>query len=88
MAPWWYNCGTEVLFADIGGKFTFHGEQFWGRAARASRTRKSPGRSLNFWGNFLEFVGEAARTRCLFYRQNQFVEIMKFTVMWACVSTA
>src|SRR5580700_4058652 len=37
----------------IGTHFIFLGEQFWGRAARASWTRKSSGRSLNFLGMFL-----------------------------------
>jgi len=32
-----------VLFADVRLGFIFSGEQFWGRAARAPVTRKSPG---------------------------------------------
>ena len=34
---------TEVLFSALHLGFIFFGEQFWGRAARAPVTRKSPG---------------------------------------------
>src|ERR1700675_971848 len=37
------RCGTKVLFAARNLGFIFFGEQFWGRAARAPVTRKSPG---------------------------------------------
>jgi hypothetical protein len=37
----WGIGGTSGLFSDEKDEFNFAGEQFWGRAARASRTRKS-----------------------------------------------
>ena len=46
VATQWFNCGTAVAlscggvntgvpFAELPPKFSFAGEQFWGRAARA-----------------------------------------------------
>jgi hypothetical protein len=40
--------GTSGLFSDEKDEFNFRGEQFWGRAARASRTRKSLGTLVIF----------------------------------------
>src|SRR6516165_8314618 len=61
------RAGTEVLFAENGSEFTFLGEQFWGRAARASKTRKSLGRSLNLGPILIK--GKAGRrdSRRLFF---------------------
>src|SRR6266481_955121 len=48
MAPWWAQAGTEVLFTPAERRFNFLGEQFWGRAARASADSKESGRLLIF----------------------------------------
>jgi len=40
--------GTEVLFPRKGPSFIFVGEQFWGRAARASGDSQESGRPFNF----------------------------------------
>ena len=53
MAPWWAQAGTEVLFTPAERRFNFLGEQFWGRAARASADSKESGRLLIFSGEFL-----------------------------------
>jgi hypothetical protein len=37
-----------VPFSNLDTMFIFQGEQFWGRAARASEIRKGLGRSLIF----------------------------------------
>ena len=50
MAPWWAQAGTEVLFTPAERRFNFLGEQFWGRAARASADSKESGRLLIFRG--------------------------------------
>src|SRR2546430_7017382 len=52
MAPWWAQAGTEVLFTPTERRFNFLGEQFWGRAARASADSKESGRLLIFGVNF------------------------------------
>ena len=73
-----------MLFAENGSEFTLLGEQFWGRAARASKTRKSLGRSLNFGANFDEWLRAGRReiAPLVFWcGDRQFVEIMKLTVM-------
>jgi hypothetical protein len=44
----WGIGGTSGLFSDEKGEFNFTGEQFWGRAARAFRTRKSLGTLVIF----------------------------------------
>jgi hypothetical protein len=44
----WGIGGTFGLFSDEKDEFNFTGEQFWGRAARASRTRKSLGTLVIF----------------------------------------
>jgi hypothetical protein len=40
--------GTLVLFAELGRRFIFISEQFWGRAARASGDSQESGRPLIF----------------------------------------
>jgi hypothetical protein len=45
--------GTFGLFSDEKDEFNFTGEQFWGRAARASRTRKSLETLVIFMGKSL-----------------------------------
>ena len=52
MARWWASSGTEVLFPRMRRGFSLMGEQFWGRAARASNDSKESGRLLNFWALF------------------------------------
>jgi hypothetical protein len=47
--------GTEVPFAEMCDRFIFTSEQFWGRAARASWTRKSL-RALVIFG--VQFCGD------------------------------
>jgi len=89
MAPWWQSSGTEVLFAAGAVRVNFQIEQFWGRAARASRARKS--RDARYiWTHFSESsISSPKKGRCHrappFYFVPillvQFVEIVKFTVM-------
>jgi hypothetical protein len=73
---------------ESGTHFIFFGEQFWGRAARASWTRKGSGRSL-FLGTFLT-ANRSRDSRCIpvmsllgFKRVVQFVEMVKLTVILA-----
>jgi hypothetical protein len=47
-ALWWDEVGTSVPFSDIPIRLTFRIEQFWGRAARASRIRENPDARLIF----------------------------------------
>ena len=67
-----------------GTQSIFVGEQFWGRAARASWTRKSSGRSL-----FLGYLFSRCRSRDSSFvlvgrgPALQFVEIVKLTVILA-----
>jgi hypothetical protein len=48
VADWCHLGGTEVAFTPGKERITFAGEQFWGRAVRASRTRQESGALLNF----------------------------------------
>jgi hypothetical protein len=103
--------GTRVPFSDSNLSFTLAIEQFWGRAARASRIRKNPDARLIFrqllvWSGRpsplpwrLLFVPSRRKSSfwadkrmpiavsCLRKLPLQFVEMVKFTVMRACVST-
>jgi hypothetical protein len=56
----------------IGAHFIFLGEQFWGRAARASWTRKSSGRSLSFWEFF------SPPRRILWRARNVLLSVLRF----------
>jgi|SRR5580704_19434722 hypothetical protein len=53
----WGIGGTSGLFSDQKDEFNFTGEQFWGRAARASRTRKSLGTLVIFGVKVSDFRG-------------------------------
>jgi hypothetical protein len=81
-----------VLFAGARLPFTLSSEQFWGRAARASVTRKSPGarylcgilRSRNCQPE-IKRRRLGRRLRGIYTRY--FVEIVKSTVIGTWVST-
>jgi hypothetical protein len=53
----WGIGGTSGLFSDQKDEFNFTGEQFWGRAARAFRTRKSLGTLVIFGVKVSDFRG-------------------------------
>jgi hypothetical protein len=75
----------DVPFTKIKGRITFLSEQFWGRAARASNdSRESDARFL-----FLETVirSFADRRNGFDCDLGQYVEMVKFTVTRASVST-
>ena len=63
---------TSGLFSLETGEFNFTGEQFWGRAARASRTRKSLGTLVILGKNYLKFLAETQKSRAASNRE--FVE--------------
>jgi hypothetical protein len=48
MARWWAGSGTSVPFPTARCGFSVVGEQFWGRAARASADSQESGRLFNF----------------------------------------
>ena len=48
----WLTSGTPVPFSDLGETLSLAFEQFWGRAARASMTRKSRDACLIWRDNF------------------------------------
>jgi hypothetical protein len=50
--------GTGVLFAKSSLAFIFTSEQFWGRAARAPRSRKRFEAPVIFGGNCLNFSAQ------------------------------
>src|SRR2546428_7370089 len=65
----WLTSGTPVPFSDLGETLSLVFEQFWGRAARASMTRKSRDACL-IWGD--NFKGEKGAA-CFARRPFQFV---------------
>ncbi len=91
LALWWDKFGTRVLFSDSSLSHTFPIEQFWGRAARASWVRKNLDARFNFRQNPtppIHFAGPSLLDRACFDPASaQFVEMVKFTVMRALVST-
>jgi len=110
------SAGTFVPFQERDRGITFIPEQFWGRAARASVTRKSLGARFIFGENWADYVGADAssargasapqagelklaprarapgatkfRARACVICGGHWVEMVKFTVMRASVSTA
>src|SRR5580658_4536646 len=78
---WGSVYGTRVPFAKSGLAFNFAGEQFWGRAARAPRSRKRF-EALVIWGGV--FLGGLSTSSVA----DQLVEMVKLTVILAWVSTA